>query len=206
MKTLRYIFMGLMLFLFIPVCHPQTPLTTKQVITLQTVTEHATDKQLSASKEILLRRLAAIGIRDASITRYNGTSGLIITVGDTISRATLSDLMLIQGHMSLGESIHEQDLKEAHGDFTDPGNAVLCVILKEEAWKRWEDVTISHKNQPVDFVIDNKVYGSPRIADKIPHGQISLSGSGFSKVEVRKLAAILSGGTLPLKFTMVHNH
>jgi len=198
--------MGLMLLLFTPICQTQTPGTTKQVITLQSVPGNASDKQLSASKEILLRRLEAMGIRDAAITQQAGASGLVVTVGDTNSRATLSDLLLIQGHMSLGESIHEQDVKEAHGDFTDPGHAVLCIILKEEAWKRWEDVTISHKNQPVDFVIDSNVYGSPRIADKIPHGQISLSGSGFSKVEVRKLAAILSFGTLPLKFTMVDNH
>ncbi len=198
--------MGLMLLLFTPVGHTQTPVAAKQVITLQCVPGHAPDKQLSASKEILLRRLAAMGIRDAMITQQTGASGLVVTVGDTISRKTLSDLLLIQGHMRLGESIHEQDVKEAHGDFTDPGHAVLCITLKEEAWKRWEDVTISHKNQAVDFVIDCKVYGSPRIADKISHGQISLSGSGFSKVEVRKLVAILSFGTLPLKFTIVDNH
>jgi len=198
--------MGLMLFLFTPVCHTQIPVTTKQVITLQSVPSHAPDKLLSESTEILLRRLAAMGIRDASITHQAGASELVVTPGDTICRATLSDLLLIQGHMSLGESIHEQDVKEVHGDFTDPGHAVLCITLKEEAWRRWEDVTISNKNQTVDFVIDNKVYGSPRIADKIPHGQISLSGSGFSKDEVRKLSAILSCGTLPLKFTMVDNH
>jgi len=198
--------MGLMLFLFTPVCHTQTPVTTKQVITLQSVPGNASDKLLSESKEILLRRLAAMGIRDAGITQQAGVSELVVTVEDTISRATLSDLLLIRGDIHLGESIHEQDVKEAHGDFTDPGLAVLCITLKEEAWKRWENETIRHKNQPVDFVIDNKVYGSPWIADKIPHGQISLSGSGFSKDGVRKLAAILSGGTLPLKFTMVDNH
>ena len=41
MKTLRYILLGIMLIIIIPVGNSQTPGKTKQVITLQSVPENA---------------------------------------------------------------------------------------------------------------------------------------------------------------------
>ena len=47
-------------------------------------------------------------------------------------------------------------------------------------------------NKPVAFIVDDKVYSTPMIKDKILHGKISLTGGGLSKTEVRKLVAIIS--------------
>jgi len=298
MKTLRYILMGIMLIIIIPFCNSQIPVKNKQVITLQSVPENASSKLLSESKEILLRRLAYMSLRDIQVTQNNIKSELVITVGDTISPETLSEILLMQGHLnfyetmnrqevlkcfgkqstgcipnaftslhlrdtirsrsesilgiadgkdtisissclntkavrellskqvkllwsiypagdklynlycisSSGRTLNEQDILEAHADFENPEYATLCITFKEKVWKLWENTTIKNMNKPVAFIIDNKVYSAPRIMDKISHGKISLTGGGFSKTEVRKLVAIISSGTLPLKFNVVSNN
>ena len=207
MKTLRYILLGIMLIIIIPVGNSQTPGKTKQVITLQSVPENAPGKLLSESKEILSRRLELMSLRDVQITQNNTKSELVITVGDTISNATLSEILLIQGYVSFkADSIlvlNKENLLEAHADFDNPEYPTLCITFKENKWKLWEDMTARNMNKPVAFVIDDKVYSAPMIKDKISHGKISLTGGGFSKTEVRKLVAIISSGPVPLKFTIV---
>ncbi len=210
MKTLRYILLGIMLITIIPFCNSQIQVKNKQVITLKSVPENTSGKILSESKEILFRRLTFMGLRDVQITQNNTKSELVITVGDTISHETLSEILLIQGQVSFkADSIlvlNKEDLLEAHADFENPEYPTLCITFKENKWKVWENMTIRNMNKPIAFVIDDKVYSAPRIMDKIPHGKISLTGSGFSKTEVRKLVAIISSGPVPLKFTAVSNN
>jgi preprotein translocase subunit SecD len=207
MKTLRYILLGIMLITIIPVCSSQTPVKNKQVITLQSVPENAPSNLLSESKEILLRRLGFMGLRDVQITQKNTKSELVITVGDTISNVTLSEILLIQGYVSFkADSIlvlNKENLLEVHADFNNPEYPTLCITFKENTWKVWENITARNINKPVAFVMDDKVYSAPQIKDKISHGKISLTGGGFSKNEVRKLVAIISSGPVPLKFTIV---
>jgi preprotein translocase subunit SecD len=207
MKTLKYIFWGIMLIIIIPFCNSQTPVKTKQVITLQSVPENAPSKLLSESKEILSQRLRFMSLRDVQITQNNAKSELVITVGNTISNATLSEILLIQGYVSFkADSIlllNKEDLLEVHADFDNPEYPTLCIGLKENKWKVWEDMTARNINKPVAFVIDDKVYSAPLIKDKISHGKISLCGGGFSKTEVRALVAIISSGPVPLKFISV---
>jgi preprotein translocase subunit SecD len=207
MKTLRYILLGVMLIPIIPFCNSQIPVKNKQVITLQSVPENAPGKLLSESKEILSKRLELMSLRDVQITKNNKKSELVITIGDTVSNETLSEILLIQGYVSFkADSIlvlNKENLLEAHGDFDNPEYPTLCITFKENKWKVWENMTIRNMNKPVAFVIDDKVYSAPRIMDKISHGKISLTGGGFSKTEVRKLVAIISSGPVPLKFTIV---
>ncbi len=210
MKTLRYILLGILLITIIPFCNSQTTVKEKQVITLQSVPANASNKLLDASKEILSRRLALLNLRDVKITRNNAKSELVITVGDTISNATLSEILLIQGNVSFKADtilvLNQENLLEVHADFNNPEYPTLCITFKEKKWKVWENMTIRNMNKPVAFVIDDKIYSAPRIKDKISHGKISLTGGGFSKTEVRKLVAIISSGIVPLKFTIVNNN
>jgi len=151
-----------------------------------------------------------MSLRDVQITQNNTKSELVITVGDTISNATLSEILLIQGYVSFkADSIlvlNKEDLLEVHADFDNPEYPTLCITFKEKVWNVWENMTTRNMNKPVSFVMDDKVYSAPRIMDKIPHGKISLTGSGFSKTEVRKLVAIISSGPVPLKFTIVNKN
>jgi preprotein translocase subunit SecD len=207
MKTLRYILLGMLLISVIPVCNSQTTGKSKQIITLQSVPEKAPEKLLSESKEILLRRLGFMNLRDVQITQQNAKSELVITVRDTISGKTLSEILLIQGYVSFKADsilvINKEDLLEAHADFDDPEHPTLCITFKENKWKVWENMTVRNMNKPVAFVLDDSVYSAPQITDTISHGKISLTGGGLSKTEVSKLAAIISSGPVPLKFTIV---
>lgn len=199
--------MGIMVMTILPFCNSQIPVKKKQVITLQSVPTNASTQLLTESKEILLRRLAFMNVRDVLITQNNAKYELVITTGDSISNATLSDILLIQGYVSFKAdtvlALTKENLLEAHADLDNPEYPTLCITFKENKRKVWEDLTIRNMNKPVAFVVDDKVYSTPRIMDKISHGKISLTGSGFSKTEVRKLAAIISSGPVPLKFTIV---
>ncbi|HSN49711.1 MAG TPA: hypothetical protein VLR52_00670 [Bacteroidales bacterium] len=97
----------------------------------------------------------------------------------------------------------EQDILEAHSDFSQSEYPTLNITFKEDVRDLWKEATRRNINQPMAFVIDDKVYAAPRIVEVIPHGKIALSGSGFSKSEVRKLSAIISNGALPLEFKVV---
>jgi preprotein translocase subunit SecD len=207
MKTLRYILLGIMLITIIPVCNSQTLAKTKQVITLQSVPPKATSTLLGESKEILSRRLGFMGLRDVQITQNNSKSELVITIGDTISNVTLAEILLIQGDVSFKADtilvLNKENLLEVHADFNKPEYPTLCITFKENKWKVWESMTTRNMNKPVAFVVDDKVYSAPLIKDKISQGKISLTGSGFSKIEVRKLVAVISSGPVPLKFIIV---
>ena len=207
MKTLRYILLGIMLITIFSVCNSQTPEKIKQVITLKSVPENAPSKLLGESKEILARRLGFMGLRDVQITPDKKNSELVITVGDTISNVTLSEILLIQGYVSFKADtilvLNKENLLEVHADFSNSEYPTLCIAFKENKWKVWENLTARNMNKPIAFVVDDKVYSTPQIADKISHGKISLTGGGLYKADVRKLVAIISSGPVPLKFTIV---
>jgi len=207
MKTLRYFLLGIMLITIIPLCISQTLAKTKQVIILQSVPKNATSTLLGESKEILSRRLGFMGLKDVQITQNNTRSELVITVGDTISNATLSEILLIQGNVSFKADtilvLNQENLLEAHTNFNNPEQPALCITFKENKWKVLENMTSRNMNKPISLVMDDKVYSAPLIKDTISHGKISLTGSGFSKSEVRKLVAVISSGPVPLKFTIV---
>ena len=209
MKTLKYILLGIMLCTFIPVCHSQSPATTTHVITLQSAHEKTPVRLLSESKDVLLRRLKAMDLHDVSISQENSTAELVVTVKDTITLEDLSDLLLVGGHVSFKAdsimALNKEDISEVHADFGKPGSPSLCLTLIENRWKEWEDLTARNVNKSVAFIIDGKVYAAPRIKDKISHGQIALTGDGFSKTEVRKLVAVISCGPVPLKFNIISN-
>jgi hypothetical protein len=210
MKTLRYLLLGIMVITILPICISQTPVKVKQVITLQSATENAPGKLLSESKAILTQRLGLTNLRDVKISLNNSKSQLVVTVGDTISNLTLSELLLIQGNVSFKADtiivLNKENLLEVHADINKPEYPTLCITFREDKWKVLEKMTARNMNKPVAFVVDDKVYSVPIIKDKISHGQISLSGSGFSKTEIRKLVAIISSGPVPLLFTVVRNN
>lgn len=147
---------------------------------------------------------------DVQIAQNNAKSELVITVGDTISKAALSEILLIQGNVSFKADttlvLDRENLLKVVANFDDPKQPALCITLNENKWKVWEDITTRNMNKPVAFVIDGKEYAAPQIVEPISHGMISLTGGGFSGSEVGKLVAIISSGPLPLKFNIVSTH
>ncbi|MCX6286660.1 MAG: hypothetical protein NTY96_06055 [Bacteroidetes bacterium] len=142
MKTLRYILMGIMLITIIPFCNSQIPIKNKQVITLQSVPGNASNKLLSESKEILLRRLSCMRVLDIQIAQNNKKSELVITVGDTISRETLSELLLIQGHLNFYEPLNRQEVLRCFGKQSTGciQNAFTSLHLRDTIRSRSESI------------------------------------------------------------------
>jgi preprotein translocase subunit SecD len=207
MKALKYFVTGIMLIAFIPFCQARIPAKNKQVITLQSVPGNAPADLLAGSKEILVRRLESLGIRDVQVTQVNAKSELVVTVVDTISPGALSEILLIRGDVCFKADsvlvLNRDNLSEVHANLDNPALPELCISFKEKDWKVWENMTIRNLNKPVALIVDDKVYASPQIMEPISHGKISLTGNGLSKAEVLKLVAIISNGPVPLKFTVV---
>lgn len=107
--------MGILFITIIPFSHSQVPIKNKQVITIQSLPVNASAKLLSESKEILLRRLSYMNLRDVLVTQNNKKSELVITVGDTIARETLSELLMIRGHLGFFETMNRQEILKCFG-------------------------------------------------------------------------------------------
>jgi SecD/SecF fusion protein len=140
MKTLRNILTGIMLIIIIPFCNSQIPVKNKQVIILQSVPTNASNKLLSESKEILLRRLAFMSLRDVQIIQNDAKSELVIAVGDTINRETLSEILLIQGHINFFETINRQEVLKCFGKLSTGciQNAFTLLHLRDTIHSRSE--------------------------------------------------------------------
>ena len=156
---------------------------------------------------VLMRRLTCMNLHDVQIVQNNAKSELVIIVGDTISKATLSEILLTQGNVSFKAdtilNLDRENLLQVVANFDDPKHPALCITVNENKWKVWENITTRNMNKPVAFVIDGKEYAAPQIMEPISHGMISLTGGGFSRSEVGKLVAIISSGPLPFKFNIV---
>jgi hypothetical protein len=206
MKTLKYILLGIMTLIILPICNSQV-VNNKQVITLQCVLGNASEKLLSESNKILVHRLTAMNLRDFSVKQDNAKSELIVSVSGPIAPATLNDLLLAEGHVSFtagsGLALTEKDVLESHADLKTPKQPVLNITFRKETWKSLDSATIRNRDQIMRFMIDTTVVASPRIMSEIPHGKIALTGN-FTIEEILKMAAIISGGPLPLKFNVVN--
>jgi preprotein translocase subunit SecD len=216
MKTLRYFLIVMMMIIAVHFGRSQNSVWKLQTFTLQSLTKNASGELLDKSREILLKRLACMNLQDVHVTVNYPLSELLITVRDTIDNRLLPDVLLEQGHVNFIETVNrqevlttpdssfnEQNIKEAHADFSSPAYPALSITFKEDVWTSWKEATARNMNKSMAFVIDGKVYCAPMIQGEIPNGKISMTGTGFSQAEIRKLVAVISNGPLPLKYTLV---
>lgn len=63
---------------------------------------------------------------------------------------------------------------------------------------RWAKLTEKNIGNTLAMVLNNKVYSAPRVNMRIEGGRSTISGN-FTQLEAEEMAAILSGGQLPLK-------
>jgi hypothetical protein len=115
MKTLKNILSGIMLVMIIPFGFSQQPVINKQVITLKGDPGKATVKLLQETKEVLSRRLTYLGLTDVQITQRGEKPELVVTVGDTIPREALLELLLTRGHAAFYETMDGKEFLEKAG-------------------------------------------------------------------------------------------
>ena len=217
MKAIRNILAGVILLLFMQSGYSQKPALKERVITLQSQGKDTSSRLLQESAEIISERLTYMSLLDFSITKDESKSALIITVKDTIGNELLKDILTAPGKLNFYENAGRNDslvsifgskstreiIMEAHADFSNKEYPALCITFKENLWETFKDATARNIDKPITLMIDGKVYASPRVNGEIPKGKITLTGSGFSKTQVRKLVAVISNGELPLKFILI---
>lgn len=79
-------------------------------------------------------------------------------------------------------------------DYTN--NYVIFLNFKKTSHQKLEELTTKNIDQFILLTIDNKVYSSPKVMEKLTGGAAQISGN-FSEQEAINTANILQGGCLP---------
>ena len=217
MKTIKHILVGVFVLLCIHFGYSQDRSITERTFTIQSTEKFTPLRLLKESGEILSHRMNCMSLRDFSVANDDAGSAQIIKITDTIETVHLKDLLTAPGKVNFYENSNRNDslvpiftqkstraiILEAHADFSDKMNPALCITLNEDLRTTFKEATKRNINKSISLVVDNKVIASPRVVDEIAGGQITMTGRGFSKTEVMKLAAIISSGELPVKLTIV---
>ncbi len=93
------------------------------------------------------------------------------------------------------------DARVSFGEFNDP---YVSITFDATGAMLFEKVTGEHINERLAVVLDDTIYSSPRINEKISGGRAQISGS-FTHQEASDLSIILRAGALPAPVTILQN-
>jgi SecD/SecF fusion protein len=95
------------------------------------------------------------------------------------------------------ESVLSGDvIEDARATFsTTTAKPEVYMTMNAAGSEKWAKVTEANIGKPIAIVLDGQVYSAPRVNDKIPNGQSSISGS-FDIKEAGLLAVVLKAGAL----------
>jgi len=93
------------------------------------------------------------------------------------------------------------DARVSFGEFNDP---YVSITFDATGAMLFEKVTGEHINERLAIVLDDTIYSSPRINEKISGGRAQISGS-FTHQEASDLSIILRAGALPAPVTILQN-
>ena len=82
------------------------------------------------------------------------------------------------------------------------GQWVVNLDMNNEGTRKWSRFTGANKNKQVAISLDNKVYMSPVIRDKIPSGSTQISGFADAN-EAKDIANVLQAGELPTPVNII---
>lgn len=80
----------------------------------------------------------------------------------------------------------------------------VSIVFNSTGAKLFEQITANNVKKRLAIILDNNVYSSPVIQEKIAGGNAQISGS-FTMQEARDLAIVLRSGSLPAPLTMLQN-
>ncbi|MBB5022230.1 protein translocase subunit SecD [Desulfurispira natronophila] len=83
-------------------------------------------------------------------------------------------------------------------------NPYVSITLDGEGARIFSDVTGRNVGQRLAIVLDGEIYSAPRINERIPSGQASISGN-FTMEEATDLSIVLRSGSLPAPVDIVEN-
>ena len=119
---------------------------------------------------------------------YQGTSGRILYVLDRRPQLTGRGLA--------------SAVRRVGGDATRPNAASVSITLNAEGTRVFRRVTAQNIGRLLAIVLDDQVASAPRIKERIPTAQASITGS-FTDEEAKDLATVLQAGALPAPVTII---
>ena len=85
---------------------------------------------------------------------------------------------------------------------TPMATPVINIEMEKEGADKWEKITKKNIGKPLAIVVDNEVYSTPTVSDKISNGSTSISGA-FTQQEAERLAFRLQAKKMPLGVTII---
>lgn len=95
-------------------------------------------------------------------------------------------------------------ISDARVQIDQYNNPYLSILLNENGAKLFEKITAQNIGRRLAIVLDNSVYTAPIIQEKIPGGELQISGQ-FTLAECRDLAIALQAGSggYPVKVSII---
>ncbi|MCE5194866.1 MAG: protein translocase subunit SecD [Nitrospiraceae bacterium] len=100
-----------------------------------------------------------------------------------------------------GDLLKEAKVSLDQGSFGEPH---VSIVFNALGAKKFEEVTAANVKKRLAIILDNTVYSSPVIRERIGGGNAQISG-GFSLEEAKDLAIVLKAGALPAPVKMLQN-
>jgi hypothetical protein len=98
--------------------------------------------------------------------------------------------------------VNEKDIKEAHEDFTNTGQAEVNIQFNKSGTNKWYMLTKMNVNRYIAIAVNNFILSAPHVLSEIEGGHASITGS-FSVEEASNLAFQLKIGSLPRPIRLI---
>ena len=120
-------------------------------------------------------------------------------INEETGRITKTPYLVEKRALIAGDS-----LTDAHVNFGDFNQPVVSITFDREGGRIFEKVTGDNIDRLLAIILDNNIYSTPRINQKISGGQAEISGQ-FLVEEARDLALVLRAGALPAPVEIIQN-
>jgi preprotein translocase subunit SecD len=101
-------------------------------------------------------------------------------------------------------SLTGDKLTDARYNFDQFNEPYVSITFDKVGSKRFEQITAANVGRRMAIVLDDSVYSSPVIRDRITGGSAQISGR-FTEQEAHDLSVILSAGSLPATIKVLEN-
>lgn len=97
-----------------------------------------------------------------------------------------------------------ENLMDAGVQYSQFNEPVVWFKFDPAGARIFADVTANNSGRQLAIVLDDNVYSAPRINEKIPNGEGTITGN-FSVEDAKDLAIVLRAGSLPAPVTILEN-
>lgn len=160
-----------------------------------------------SNPEVVNARLGCLSVPEAIKTEeYLYSSGLqkMYTFGwQQDFKNSKACLYALKSDTDHNNSIKENEIESVKTEFQkEYKNYSVMINLKNEAVKKWSDITRRSINQMVVIMMDNTVLSAPIVRGPIDGGKCIITGD-FTEEDVNFIAALGNHSALPLNFQPV---